>query len=934
MSIKTFFFLFAGLLVATCATGQESKSALSVNDFASWNVIQRARVSNDGRHFMYELNPGHGDGELIVRDVETAHADTLSRGYSARIAGNSALVAFKIKPQLAVRRKAELEKMKGEKSPKDSLGILVFGADSVVKYPKVKSFKMASEGGGWLAFLSEEKFEIAADTSTVEGTDESEASKKEKKQVKGGKNLVIVNPATMDTMIIRHVTDYNWSKNGKLLVMLTEEKDSTTFSSVKTFTPESGAFKEMFRNEGVLKNLAVDEQGEQVAFLFSGDTTETKSYQLIYGNEANREIKYLTDSVISGLPSGWCASENGRLDFAKSGKRLYFGTAPCPVSEPKDSLMKSERPGLDLWAWTDVDLQPYQKLNADKERKRTYLAICDLESWKTVQLADSLCPDVRTNRHRDEHYFLGIDDSPYRRAFSWTGKEQKDYYLISADAGEKKLLAKGMMNAWMSPAQNYLLYYNWNDSAYYSVNTHTLEHRLLTKDLDIPFYDELNDVPTSPDPYGIVGWTENDVAVLVYDRYDIWQLDPSGKKVPVNLTNGEGRHAKTRYRYLKLDVEMEYLPKEMLLHAFNEENKKSGYATMKLKRSQNPEVLLWSDHYYGRPQKAKNAETILFSRQSYHESPTYFATDRGFAAPQKLTEANPQQRNFKWGDIELVEWVNFNGKKLQGLLLKPENFDATKKYPMMVYFYERSSDNLHRYWTPAPSRSTISKSLYVSNDYLIFIPDIIYRDGYPGQSAYDCIVSGVHHLITNFTFVDKEHMALQGQSWGGYQTAWLITKTDLFAAAMAGAPVSNMTSAYGGIRWGSGVSRMFQYEHGQSRQGGSLWDKPLRYIENSPIFFADKVNTPLMMMHNDNDGAVPWYQGIEYFVALRRLNKPVWMVTYNGEPHNLKARSWGNRMDLSRRMFQFFEHYLKGKPAPQWMKSGVPAIEKGKSLGY
>jgi dipeptidyl aminopeptidase/acylaminoacyl peptidase len=217
---------------------------------------------------------------------------------------------------------------------------------------------------------------------------------------------------------------------------------------------------------------------------------------------------------------------------------------------------------------------------------------------------------------------------------------------------------------------------------------------------------------------------------------------------------------------------------------------------------------------------------------------------------------------------------------------------------------------------------------------VVFVPDITYKVGYPGQSAYNAIVSGTQYLVNTFPYIDEERMGLQGQSWGGYQVAYLITQTDLYAAAMAGAPVSNMTSAYGGIRWETGHSRMFQYEQTQSRIGGTLWEKPLHYIENSPLFYAPKVNTPLLMMHNDDDGAVPWYQGIEYFLALRRLDKPVWMLSYNGEPHNLNASSWANRVDLSKRMFQFFNHYLKGKPMPEWMEKGVPATEKGDNLGY
>jgi len=288
-------------------------------------------------------------------------------------------------------------------------------------------------------------------------------------------------------------------------------------------------------------------------------------------------------------------------------------------------------------------------------------------------------------------------------------------------------------------------------------------------------------------------------------------------------------------------------------------------------------------------------------------------------------------RNYLWGTVELVKWTSSDGVPLQGLLYKPENFDPTKKYPMIVYFYDISNDQLNQHYQPSPSASTIHRTMFVSNGYLVFVPDIVYKEGFPGESAYSCIVSGVMSQIAK-GFVDEKNIGIQGQSWGGYQTAYLITRTNLFKAAGAGAPVVNMTSAYGGIRWGTGISRMFQYEQSQSRIGGTLWEKPLYYIENSPLFFADKIETPLLMTHNDEDGAVPWYQGIEFYMALRRLNKPVWLLVYNKEDHNLVQRH--NRKDLSVRLSQFFDYHLKGAPMPPWMDKGIPAIEKGITPGY
>lgn len=265
------------------------------------------------------------------------------------------------------------------------------------------------------------------------------------------------------------------------------------------------------------------------------------------------------------------------------------------------------------------------------------------------------------------------------------------------------------------------------------------------------------------------------------------------------------------------------------------------------------------------------------------------------------------------------------GDTLNGLLVKPAGFDASQKYPLIVNFYEKLSDGLHQHRAPSFGRSQISPVQYASRGYVVFMPDIPYRIGYPGESAYDAILSGVTYLIQRGG-IDAKRMALQGHSWGGYQTMYLLTRTNLFKCAEAGAAVGNMTSAYGGIRWESGLSRHFQYEHQQSRIGGSLWEKPLNYIENSPLFNLHKVETPVLLLHNDKDGAVPFEQGIELFTGLRRLQKPTWLLNYNEEPH------WPvklpNRIDFQTRMQQFFDHYLLGEPQPRWMKNGIPPVEK------
>jgi len=410
-------------------------------------------------------------------------------------------------------------------------------------------------------------------------------------------------------------------------------------------------------------------------------------------------------------------------------------------------------------------------------------------------------------------------------------------------------------------------------------------------------------------------------------------VDPAGRRPPRNLTEGVGRERDLRFRYVQLDDEQESIPVDepMLLSAFDRTTKAFGYYRDAVRGSDRPQRLVMLDERFGfRLSKAEDADVVVFTRESFRQFPDLWASDLSFRDMRKLSDANPQMAEYRWGTAELVHWRSTDGTPLDGILYKPDGFDPSQRYPMMVYFYETMSDNLHGFQQPGPGGSSVSVSFYVSRGYVVFVPDIHYRIGHPGESALDCVVPGVLSVLA-MGFVDPERIGVQGHSWGGYQIAYLVTQTNIFAAAEAGAPVSNMTSAYGGIRWGTGMSRMFQYERTQSRIGATLWDAEPLYIENSPLFRANKIETPVLMLHNDDDSAVPWYQGIEFFVALRRLGKPVWLLNYNGEPHGLVK--YQNRKDFAVRMQQFFDHYLKGAPEPVWMAEGVPAVLKGRTLG-
>ena len=926
--MKRIALLFLCLVSIGVLAQNPAKKSLTIDDFGSWKILANPIISNDGARIAFEQNPQKGDGLLIVKTGKSTF-DTIPRGNKAAFGPENDFIAFSIRQPEDSIRKAKLDKVKKEDMPKDSLGIWVFERNEMRKFPKQKSFKIPEENARWIAFTVEP-------APAPKDTTENNSQKKKEKQE--GDDLVLFQVETGDTLMFRNVSDWTYAIKGNSVFFSREVKDSTgTVSSLYVFDTSTGQSSKIYSVEGWMKKLTSDEAGNQFAFLFSQDTIIEKAYSLFLGN-LNREPEKIVDGYTSGIPVGWTPSENGNINFSQDGTKLFFGTAETPEPAPKDTLLDEEKPKLDIWHWQDLKLQSQQKVEAEREKKRTYLAVFHIDLNRFIQLADPQIRDVTTLQKGNGDFALGYNELPYLRELSWTGTRNRDYYIVDVKSGIKREIADCKSYVRISPQGKYVVWYEPADSSFYARSTdiNRLEAVSLTKILPVNFYNERNDTPMDPRPYGIAGWSENDRFVYIYDRYDIWKLDPAGARVPVNITNTYGRRNQIRLRYINLDPEQEHIPSDepSLLSAFDEQTMTGGFFQTRFGIVANPELLAMEKNHFGGVKKAKKADKLIWTKENVREFPDLWCSDLNFLKTERISDANPQQENFIWPKVQLVEWTSFSGEKLNGMLYFPENLDPGKKYPMVIYFYERSSESLYRHQHPAPSRSTINRPFYTSNGYIVFVPDITYKEGYPGQSAYNAIVSGTQYLVNTFPYIDEKRMALQGQSWGGYQIAYLITQTDLYAAAMAGAPVSNMTSAYGGIRWQTGLSRMFQYEQTQSRIGGTLWEKPLHYIENSPLFYAPKVNTPLLMMHNDNDGAVPWYQGIEYFVALRRLDKPVWMLNYNGEPHNLNATSWANRMDLSKRMFQFFNHYLKGEPMPEWMEKGVPAIEKGKNLGY
>ncbi len=942
------------LVLAAVLPALAQQRALDHDDVLQWNTIEDPSLSPDGNWLAFVLVPMEGDPALTLKATSVDRPPLTVRGTGPTFTSDSRHLVYAVPAPESEVDALKREGKESEDLPKDALAVAdiaaVFAGGEVRRsgirdLGPVESYEVAREGS-WVAYVPVEQVgadgsgESEEETASGEPAQQGEASPRGTDaegdagdEQEDGSTLVLLNLTTGNETRYDLVADYEFAEEAAVLAFTTSTEDGSG-DGAYVVPLDDVAARALLEGEGRYEQLAVSKDGAHVAFLTDRDDSaaDQPEFTLYRAGAPVWRAEPLADSRTDGIPGGWWVSEHGHVRFSEGGGVLHFGTAPRPAPEAEDETLEEDKVTLDIWNWKDPYLQPMQLVRADDERKRTYAAAIHLDGGAVVQLGTTAVPTVRFAAESDATYALGVTDMPYRQLLSWDGR-YNDLYAIDLASGEHRPVAEKVgrfARAAISPAGKYAAWWNGAERQWKVARLDGGEPLTASADVPHPVWDELDDHPHDPPPYGSASWTADDAAFLFYDRFDVWRFEPDSGRT-VNLTAGTGRASQIRFRYARTEPELDHIPEgEALWHAFHDRNKRGGFHRGRTDREASPAEAVMVEKSFRLRGKAKDADRWLLTREDFREFPDLWVTDGGITDMQRVSDANPQQKDYRWGSAELVEWTSNDGVSLQGMLFKPDGFDPAQEYPLLVYFYERMSDGLYTWRTPRPGSSSVSVPFYVSRGYVMFIPDIPYEIGYPGESALDAVVPGVLRLLDE-GFIDRNRIGVQGHSWGGYQIAYMITKTDLFAAAEAGAPVSNMTSAYGGIRWQTGMSRMFQYERTQSRIGGTLWEATAEYLHNSPLFYADKIRTPLLMMHNDDDGAVPWYQGIELFVALRRLQKPAWLLNYNGEGHGLRRDA--NRKDWAVRMQQFFDHYLQDAPAPVWMEKGVPAVDKGRTLG-
>ncbi len=994
---KTAFFLPA-LFAALFSYSQ--KKPLDHTVYDGWQRIGERMISNDGKWVVYTIDPQEGDNELVIQSSDAIYKKTIARGYNAVITEDARYVIFKIKPFFKDTREAKIKKKKPEDTPKDSLAIVELGKDSVWKIAKVKTYKTPEKEAGWVAYHLEKAIEKKEPVKKTDSPEkkiadslhkvidslnqviQSQPQKRRKNKdeayetpdsrlptpdfsdaegdepggpaADAGTDLVLRNLSNGQEKVFANVVEYYFSKKGGKLLMeqAKNPKDSLSKPSVTLIELATGKSTVLSRGGNDFKNFAVAEDGGQVAFAAERDAKPKelqKFYKIWYYKSGMDSAVLIADKNTVGMKLGMTISEFGNISFSKSGKRVFFGTAP--IQPPKDtSLVEMDLVKLDVWHYKDDYLQTQQLFNLQRLLQTNYLAVYHLDKKELKQIGSEEIPNVFPTKEGDGDQFVGVSDFGKRIEGQWTGRTNKDIYSIDVNSGTARLVKKDLQGiitpAFISPAGKYIMWYDSKARQYFAWDGTTA--RNISQKIKFPLWNEEDDTPDDPLPYGVMGWQEGDSVAYVYDRYDVWKINAVAAGLPENISGGRGRSLKTTFRYINLDPEKKSISNtdDLLCRSFNEISKRSGLTYIKTAENFFAPVMMGPDDrtMNGPVLSSKDQGTLIFTLENYKNSPDlYLLTDmarddvnegkRQYKVgniTRQLSSINPQQKEYNWGTSELYKWKAYTGKTEEGVLYKPENFDPTKKYPMILYFYETHSNTLHSYIPPTPTGSRLNISFFVSRGYVVFSPDIRYTVGHPAKDCYNHVVSAAQDLAKQ-KWIDAKNIGIQGQSWGGIQVAQLVTMTNMFKAAWAGAPVANMTSAYGGIRWESGVNRQFQYEKTQSRIGATLWEKPNLYIENSPLFHVPKITTPLVIMHNDADGAVPWYQGIELFTAMRRLGKQVWMLNYNGEAHNLRERK--NQKDISIREQQYFDWLLKGEKPPKWITEGVPAVKKGKDWG-
>jgi dienelactone hydrolase len=578
-------------------------------------------------------------------------------------------------------------------------------------------------------------------------------------------------------------------------------------------------------------------------------------------------------------------------------------------------------PTVDVWHPRDVDVMPKQKIGVTRDRQRSLLAAWPVSSLTVTVLGRDYYEQVVPLKPHNLAYAVSWAGTALDR--SWGRFGASTLSLVDVSTGERTTVAERVDDRFVraSPEGKFILYYL--DGQYWTIDTARRTVTNITKTIATAFGDRDSDSTDVQRPwFGVAGWTRGDAEVLLYDRFDIWEVAARGTKA-TRLTDGATQQIEYRYAHLDPDAEAIDRSKPIYLEMRGIWTKKAGYARL-APGAPSAESLVWLDKNVNRLAKAKDADVYQYVVQSHDDSPDAFVGGTDLKAAKQVTATNAFQNKYAWGRAELLEFKSEKGQRLQGVLRYPAGYERGKKYPMIVYVYEKRSDSLHQYIAPS-EREYYNGSSFTSAGYFFFEPDIVFRPREPGLSVVECVRPAVA-AVAQMGVIDPKRVGMIGHSWGGFDTAYMATHSDTFAAAVAGAPITDLVSNYGSHHFSSGIAETDHIETGQQRMQVPLYEDVAAYVRNSAVFTVNTMTTPLLIEVGDADGTVFWHQGVELYNAARRAKKDVVLLVYGGEDHGLRQKA--NQLDYHHRILDWFGHYLKGDPAPAWIASGVSFLDK------
>jgi dipeptidyl aminopeptidase/acylaminoacyl peptidase len=923
-------------LAAACALAQP-KPTLTPADYGKFETLGAGTLSPDGKWLAHEIRRTDGNNELRVSATTGGgKPHVLAFCSAAAFSADSRWLAC----ESTVSETEQQRATKAGRPVQNKLRVLDLSSGAGTTVDDVQSLAFAGEG----PYLAFRKFAPAGSgTGAARGGNAAPAGGGGGRGGRGGgvaasdterdpvgTVLLVRNLATGVDATFGNVTGYAWQDKGANLAM-TLGVDGRTGNAIQIYNPKSGALRVLDSGSAVFTALAWRKESNDLAALRSvkQDGYDGDSYQVLAWKDLGDKRTAKVDApsrITSARAPQW--SEDGSI--------VYVGVADWMKKlDPRKS--DDDPPTVEVWHWQDEHVISEQKLTANRDRDRNVPAAWHIASGALVPLSTNNREDVRLPRTGKRA--LALDATPYQND-SMFGRNFADIYQVNLETAARSQVAQRLIPpVEFSPGGRYAM--NFREGDFWIYDLETGASRNVTKDSRIVFTNQENDYPVSQKPaYGVAGWTRDDRSVIVYDSYDLWELSPEGAAKPRRLTNGAAEEI--RHRYVRLTPgaagggrggrggggggnEWIDLDKPVYLSLEGRWTKRTGYARL---QNGKEDRLVFADRGIRGLEKAKDADVFVYQRGAWDESPNFFAAGPNFTDAKPVSNTNPFASQYAWGHAELVDYKNSHGDRLQGALYYPANYEKGKQYPMIVQIYEIESNQLHN-WTAPSERATYNAAVWSQHGYFVLRPDIVFRPRDPGISALGCVTSAVKKVLAG-GMVDGKHIGLTGHSWGGYETTFIVTHSDLFAAGAVGGALTNLSSSVGEIYWNSGSPETNHVEVGQERMQVPLYEDPASYIRNSATFVANKLAAPLLMEVGDHDGASDWHQDIEFYNAARRAGKPCVMLVYEGENHAVAQKA--NQIDYHRRINAWFDHYLKGAPAEAWMTKGVTVLERERDL--